>query len=497
MSISEVVTASQPCNAPCCQDSLEVFQVTDKNILRKTRKVQGHGRQFCSEWYQKYPWLILCVTYFTAFCSTCRYCYKRNLLTDKLGEAMFVTEGFNNWKKAIERFERHARSGLHKEAILKVQYLKQPGIDVHLNNQHLATLKVRRDNLLILLSSLKYLLRQGLAIRGHEEINGNLMQLLLLQAKGNCALQSFISDKHYLSNDIINEMIKLMSRTVLQQLLVEIRKAGWFSLIADETTDVSHKEQLCTAIRWVDNLFQINEMPLELINVPKTDADTITHLIKDFLIRMSLPFGKCRGQAYDGAASMSGHINGVAAQIQRVEPSAIFVHCLAHCTNLCLQEVGKQILCVREALDLVMELSQLIRYSPKRLTLFESLMAQVSPGAPSLKPLCPTRWTVQTRAINAVLTNYRLLQETLEIIKEGKDEYALKAIGYLNSIDKFSTYFGLELSNLVLSATEQLSITLQGTDTSLQQAVQAAKLAVHYMERQRNDAAYDSFYSYV
>ena len=64
-----------------------------------------------------------------------------------------------------------------------------------------------------------------------------------------------------------------------------------------------------------------------------------------------------------------------------------------------------------------------------------------------------------------------MLQETLEIIKEGKDEYALKAIGYLNSMDKFSTYFGLELSNLVFSATEQLSITLQGTDTSLQQAV--------------------------
>jgi len=194
---------------------------------------------------------------------------------------------------------------------------------------------------------------------------------------------------------------------------------------------------------------------------------------------------------------MSGHINGVAAQIQRVEPSAIFVHCLAHCTNLCLQEVGKQVLCIREALDIVMELSQLIRYSPKRLSLFESLMAQVCPGAPSLKPLCPTLWTVRTKAINAVLTNYHLLQGTLEVIKEGKDEYALKAIGFLNNMDKFSTYYGLELSYLVFSATEQLSITLQGTDTSLQQAVQAAKLAITYMERQRSDGAYDSFYSHV
>lgn len=47
ISTSVAVTASQPCNAPCCQDSLEVFQVTDKNIFKKTRKVQGHGRQFC------------------------------------------------------------------------------------------------------------------------------------------------------------------------------------------------------------------------------------------------------------------------------------------------------------------------------------------------------------------------------------------------------------------------------------------------------------------
>ena len=198
------VSVLEPCSALCCQDSLEVFQVTDKTILRKTRKVQGHGRQFCSEWYQKYSWLILCVKYLTACCSVCRYCYKRNLLTDKLGEATFVTEGFNNWKKAIEWFERHARLGLHKEAMLKVQYLKQPGINVHLKNKLLITLKTRRDNLFIMLSSLKYLLRQGLSIRGHEEINGNLIQLLLLQAKSNCSLQSFTNDRQYLSNEIIN-----------------------------------------------------------------------------------------------------------------------------------------------------------------------------------------------------------------------------------------------------------------------------------------------------
>ena len=65
------------------------------------------------------------------------------------------------------------------------------------------------------------------------------MQLLLLQAKSNCTLQSFINDNHYLSSEIINEMVKFMGKTGFQELLVGIRKAAWFSLIADEITDIS------------------------------------------------------------------------------------------------------------------------------------------------------------------------------------------------------------------------------------------------------------------
>jgi len=57
------------------------------------------------------------------------------------------------------------------------------------------------------------------------------------------------------------------------------------------------------------------------------------------------------GQAYDRASNMSSHINGIAAKIQQIEHSAIFMHCLAHCTNLCLQELAMRSLCVCEALN--------------------------------------------------------------------------------------------------------------------------------------------------
>ena len=59
---------------------------------------------------------------------------------------------------------------------------------------------------------------------------------------------------------------------------------------------------------------------------------------------------------------MSGYISGVAARIQEAEPTALYVHCLAHCTNLCLQSVGKKISAIWEALNLTMELSNFIKY---------------------------------------------------------------------------------------------------------------------------------------
>ena len=83
------------------------------------------------------------------------------------------------------------------------------------------------------------------------------------------------------------------------------------------------------------------------------------------------------------------------------------------------------------------------------------------------------------------MVNYQLL---LEVIQQGKDEYAMKAHGFLNSMLNFSTYFGLKVSHIFL-ATEQLSITLQGKDTTTQDAVQASKLAASFLERQRCDDA--------
>ena len=62
--------------------------------------------------------------------------------------------------------------------------------------------------------------------------------------------------------------------------------------------------------------YEIHEDPLGLIQLPDAKAETFFSVIKDVLIRCSLPIVMCRGQAYDGAGNMSGIRNGVQALVK-------------------------------------------------------------------------------------------------------------------------------------------------------------------------------------
>ena len=49
------------------------------------------------------------------------------------------------------------------------------------------------------------------------------------------------------------------------------------------------------------------------------------------------------------------------------------------------------------------------------------------------------------------------------------------------ALTAFSTFFGLKLSHLIFSAIKQLPISLQGKNTSMQEAVFAADLAIKFL----------------
>ena len=482
--VAQIDEFSSTCSSECCKSELsEPYHPS--NILLSKKRQGKQNRSFQRGWFMEHKWLTYCETHHKVFCFSCRSALSRGLICVPSKGHVFVSKGFDNWKKAKERFREHERCQVHREAM-------------QLSHQLLVDQKYRREMLMKMLSSLRFLVCQGLAIRGHREEDSNLVQLLHCRSEDIHGLESWIKDGRYLSHDIINELIEMMAHQLLRSILSEIKNATWFALIADETRDVGGLEQFAVSLRWVDKSYSIYEDVIGLVQVDQTDGATLASTLKDVLIRCGLQLSCCRGQTYDGASNMSGHLSGVASRLKAEEPRAHYVHCVAHCLNLCLQDCAHSCSCIRDALALVSELANLFRASPKRLAQFRHLKEQLYPGSPGLKPLCPTRWTVRTAAIDAILKNYSVLCEELDLLgEEAQGESSHKALGLLAMMEKFSTFFGLKLAFLVFSATEQASLTLQYKDINAQEACMATNVARNFLVRHRSDSAFHTFYQSV
>ena len=144
-----------------------------------------------------------------------------------------------------------------------------------------------------------------------------------------------------------------------------------------------------------------------------------------------------------------------------------------------------------------MDVIQLIKFSPKCQAFFENIKTQQDSQTSSIHSLCPTRWTVRTGAMQAIVANYEVLHETMEKSSHGTDDCSRRAGGVLALMERFSTYFGLKLSILIFGITEQLSVALQGVNTTVNDSYHAVDVCIKALEKNRADEAFHSFFEKV
>ena len=99
----------------------------------------------------------------------------------------------------------------HTESVMKLAAIQNNsyGIGSQLSTQLLTDQTHHRVMLMKLLGSIKYLARQGLPLCGHHEDNesfqGNLYQLLLLQAAECPEMKTWLQKRDYISPEIVND----------------------------------------------------------------------------------------------------------------------------------------------------------------------------------------------------------------------------------------------------------------------------------------------------
>ena len=419
-------------------------------------------------------------------------------------ELAFISKGFNNWKDASVKFKEHESSNCHKDSMIVTVDLPSSVKDIAETLQRELT-KQKSENrqmLLKILSNIRFLARQSIAIRGDgDEENSNFIQLFKLRGEDDPKFAKWLEKKtdKYVSADIQNELLKVVGLQVLRDIATSLHSAEFYSIMVDETTDVSNKEQAVLCFRWVSDDLIAHEDFVGLYGIENTEAKTLVNMILDVLTRLNLSIKKLRGQCYDGASAMSGPRSGVAKQIRDLESRAVYTHCYGHSLNLAYMDTIKSSKVMQEALDITAEITKLVKLSPRRGTIFQRLKDELAPLDPGIRVLCPTRWTVKAEALKSIVDNFEVLQhlweESLEYVKES--EMRARILGVSDRMMKFDFFFGAILGETVLSHSDNLSRTLQKGDISASEGQGVAEMTVTCLKTLRTDDNFALFWSKV
>ena len=90
-------------------------------------------------------------------------------------------------------------------------------------------------------------------------------------------------------------MLQMIAEAVIRGVVADINKAKFFSIIADETTDVSNQEQVSICVRYVDENLCVQEHILGLYATDSTDSLTLFNVIKSCVTSVGLDLKNCRG----------------------------------------------------------------------------------------------------------------------------------------------------------------------------------------------------------
>ena len=104
-------------------------------------------------------------------------------------------------------------------------------------------------------------------------------------------VRTWLLPNKYMSPEIVNKCIILMSNCVVIRILNNINDAKFFGILSDETRDVLNKEKLTTCTRWVDDQLDIHEDFIGLECVEQTDAKSLCLAIKYVHIRAAVVKG--------------------------------------------------------------------------------------------------------------------------------------------------------------------------------------------------------------
>ena len=460
-----------------CTSKVRLSTPTSTKKRAKHRSTT-RSRKFNSKWEKDFSWLEYDEDCTGAFCKVCR---KSGKSLQRTG-GVWVTKPFTNWKKAVEKMKAHEKSLLHSQAnqaALAAEGALQEGSII----QQLQ--KVDRQERVRNRAAIKSLIRcTHFLTRQHIPHTTNFDKLVdLVVACGGDDLKHFLENAGrnamYTSHIAVVEFVEALSTWVEESLLKRLKKASYYSIMADECTDVTTVEELSVFCRWEEDGVPVEHF-LDIVHLQQADAESIHSALIECLKNKNLQVGRIVGMGFDGAATFSGKRSGVQARMKKLAPHALFVHCHCHMLQLACVQAANSTPGIKHVYTTLTALWKFFHYSPKRTESLKEVQRVLD--VPELKVIKPsdTRWLAHERCVKGVKANYAAIVTALDNIHECTHEP--EALGLSKALSKKETTAAIFLLDYTLPQVAKLNKTLQTENLDLSIVSSLVDATLHTLE---------------
>lgn len=223
-----------------------------------------------------------------------------------------------------------------------------------------------------------------------------------------------------------------------------------FSLIIDESTDISVSKLLAVSVRYYST--QMNEIVstfLGIVELEKCDATSIVVSLKQLLLDLKLNPKKVQGLGTDNASVMCGVNNGVYVKMKTEfdNNSIVLMRCVCHSLQLALSHATEETL-PRNIEFLIRETYKWFSCSTQRRLEYKQIYNTINCDKGERDPhnipeMCNTRWISIEPAINRILEQYTELTLHFQLARRKAHCYTAELLYnmYKDPVNKVYLYY--------------------------------------------------------
>lgn len=396
----------------------------------------------------------------------CKYCELYSSSSDsQSSDKSFIHNGATLGSHPTRVLTKHENSQKHKFSIERYT-LSRTNVNVYKQvhlalNANAAKEEQRNRNVVKkIFRCVDFLARQKWAVSENTE---KLVRFVASIDESNSDLKQHCASASntYLSSTSVTQMVSCISEFYERELLLNMNEKQ-FSLLADESTDMAHRSQLCIMARFGNSHNEIATHFLGFVNLEKATAEAIMTAVKLFLLAKNIDIGKIRFIALDGCNTMSGEHKGLERRIRHESPFALYVNCRNHRLALCLVHLIKKYPVLQEIDSLLISLWKLFEFSPQKMAVFKNIQSVYGKEPLTFLRAATTSSLFHLHACSRFVSRYNCILDTLDAIYDDRKDP--EVYGIRVSATNKSLLAGTVLLCDILKPVNMLSLYLQQED---------------------------------